>query len=963
MVQLAVSSNGMYIVGVRNDNSIWYRTDGCAGSDQWEGIYSGMGTPTSIQVTNSGEIWAIGTGNALHYKKNIAVGDWEICQGYLGINNIIALSASDDGNKVAAITDGKQTNGGRQIVTRDGFANGVSEGWTTIWHAMGTPKTVQVSSIGDITAINNGGTISNRNQISGVWVGLGGGFTNIGKVGKVGSSTARERVYETGPYTMSSDPTWKQTLTWSSQSQCRNACLNDAACVSYGWKKTSTKCSLNNKPSLGDVTYNNDATILVWNLLPVENTGRCTCVNNYSLQEGKYCYYKVGATSTYAYPTNTGAPGGSSYVDGQSVESCAILCEKAYPGSTQFFLKIENVGGDKCACCDQTKDNKIWPEGDTKDMNYQLYTLNHCTSTSRVSNVYEFGDNPEYCQTEYGEKIGVFFGADINEQAQRAIESTSRIDDEAVFNCSSQGYNSCELYKNCDLGGKDDGRYYSKKIQPPRWDEYQLPLCSSCQPGQYTSSNEGCVLCEPGKYTATKADSSSPTGCRVCPEGRFQRAEGSTECIQCFVGLYTNNEMEESCKDCATGKYQDEVGTTQCKYCGREDMIGAIATSTGQSTCSQCTPGLYETTGTECMECGTGQYQPESKKDNCHDCPLGTYQMERGTTMCKECGSGKYAPVVRQIICKDCVSGQYQDNNGQELCKLCESGKYQVESGKKTCHLCLGGKLCSAAGIGDSCSSGQYLEPGEYASSCKKCPVDKTHNSDKKSCRNCPAGKTTNGLSGTTCVACPARGFKYNKIASWLVPQSNSYSFTIADPVAPLSWPFYDNADNTGLSHCQADCDSDNDCLGALICKQQDVPTFVPGCRITDILAWALRGTWDHCVYPESYTSTYTTARINSVTGWVARIGSNYGLSATSTLLDGDMIVYYDSGYTQLGHSQPKKKSWKRSVELEKLNIECRSWDWRSKDFFPNYDGVCQFTIGGAKVFQDKPSQYCVDHA
>jgi surface protein len=109
--------------------------------------------------------------------------------------------------------------------------------------------------------------------------------------------------------------------------------------------------------------------------------------DKYSLQDGKLCYYKVGTTSTYSYPTNTGAPGGTTYRQQQTVESCAILCEKAYPGSTQFFLRqFSNTDG--CACCDPTKDILI---STAALPDYRLYTrkISHLKKTAKYKKIFD----------------------------------------------------------------------------------------------------------------------------------------------------------------------------------------------------------------------------------------------------------------------------------------------------------------------------------------------------------------------------------------------------------------------------------------------------------------------------------------------------------------------------------------------------------------------------------------------
>ena len=65
-----------------------------------------------------------------------------------------------------------------QICYRKGFADGAHEAWTSIWHAMGTPAAVQVTSNGEIWAISTTNAVAYRSAEEGAnWVtclGLGG---------------------------------------------------------------------------------------------------------------------------------------------------------------------------------------------------------------------------------------------------------------------------------------------------------------------------------------------------------------------------------------------------------------------------------------------------------------------------------------------------------------------------------------------------------------------------------------------------------------------------------------------------------------------------------------------------------------------------------------------------------------------------------------------------------------------
>jgi len=89
----AVANAGGHVVGVTDDNQVCHRLGFADGAHEaWTSIWHGMGTPTSIQATSSGEIWAIGTNNAVHYRSAEEGANWMICQGFGGKQNVIQLS-------------------------------------------------------------------------------------------------------------------------------------------------------------------------------------------------------------------------------------------------------------------------------------------------------------------------------------------------------------------------------------------------------------------------------------------------------------------------------------------------------------------------------------------------------------------------------------------------------------------------------------------------------------------------------------------------------------------------------------------------------------------------------------------------------------------------------------------------------------------------------------------------------
>ena len=93
MTQLAVSSDGNYVIGVNNNNSILYREGGFAGGapEAWQGIWHGMGTPSCLRVTPGGEVWAIGDNNTIYYRPSMTE-DWVQCSGHQGTDNMTHIN-------------------------------------------------------------------------------------------------------------------------------------------------------------------------------------------------------------------------------------------------------------------------------------------------------------------------------------------------------------------------------------------------------------------------------------------------------------------------------------------------------------------------------------------------------------------------------------------------------------------------------------------------------------------------------------------------------------------------------------------------------------------------------------------------------------------------------------------------------------------------------------------------------
>ena len=94
---------------------------------------------------------------------------------------------------------------------------------------------------------------------------------------------------------------------------------------------------------------------------------------------------------------------------------------------------------------------------------------------------------------------------------------------------------------------------------------------------------------------------------------------------------------------------------TKCERCPE----GWSQTDQGQSACSICTTGKYETDRTACKPCDAGTFVAEEEASACRECPSGHFCVE-GSAEPEECIGGEYqaAPctTVTDRICPNCTN-------------------------------------------------------------------------------------------------------------------------------------------------------------------------------------------------------------------------------------------------------------------------------------------------------------------
>ena len=175
-----------------------------------------------------------------------------------------------------------------------------------------------------------------------------------------------------------------------------------------------------------------------------------------------------------------------------------------------------------------------------------------------------------------------------------------------------------------------------------------------------------------------------------CPMGRY-----GSNCDQCPIGQYQNEEGQSECKDCPVGKYQNELDQTMCKECDR----GYYQNETAQQTCIQCggrlgTAQTGSTSHDACSIClpGSYTYYVDGALSECRDCEVGKFQTYETQESCNNCKPGTYANIIGSVTCPSCDIGQYQDLYGQQDCKDCGKGKYQFRRGSDSCLYCPNGR-------------------------------------------------------------------------------------------------------------------------------------------------------------------------------------------------------------------------------------------------------------------------------
>ena len=388
--------------------------------------------------------------------------------------------------------------------------------------------------------------------------------------------------------------------------------------------------------------------------------------------------------------------------------------------------------------------------------------------------------------------------------------------------------------------------------------------CLDCIAG-YVQPSVGqslCIICGKQEWQNLNGQ----TTCKTCGIddpfiGNYGHKSARDNCTYCGTGYKVSN---GACTACPTGMHQPYTTyQTQCYVCSK----GKFNPDTGQTNCQNCPVGRYQdnqdnTAKTDCINCAAGTYASTTGKTICDNCHAGKYQDLPTQTSCKNCAKGQVTPSQGvNTMCNQCVPGKYQDTVGQSVCKSCGAGQYQTndnnmgQTSASSCLTCPCGHKCTGGGSKENCLKGTYasgtnnvqctsVDIGHYTDSDGACSQTKT----------CTSGVGFAGLSSPSCTTsdtCACWGNRgresSNCDSSPHYVESDSHYYedvqvctTVNHPStgAPCSAPFCISL--CGASYART-CTSGFDCGYHQVCKSSCGYTYCTGVTLGNCYS----GTYD----------------------------------------------------------------------------------------------------------------------
>ncbi|GMH69413.1 hypothetical protein TrLO_g2906 [Triparma laevis f. longispina] len=212
--------------------------------------------------------------------------------------------------------------------------------------------------------------------------------------------------------------------------------------------------------------------------------------------------------------------------------------------------------------------------------------------------------------------------------------------------------------------------------------------CEKCSTGKYFQEDENeCKPCP--KNTFSISGAADIDGCEDCSAGGHSQP-GSGYCDQCLTGKFYD-EPSNDCKLCPAGTYTATggVGLDDCKAC----EIGFYSSDLGSSNCLMCSPGKYTNKEqTACLLCPAGKISGVAVSE-CTLCEIGKFAEREGNVECEFCNDeevlgGSTTAGNATVSRSGCICNKSKfENNETATCEKVMEGYCMGE------HHCKGGVI------------------------------------------------------------------------------------------------------------------------------------------------------------------------------------------------------------------------------------------------------------------------------
>ena len=181
--------------------------------------------------------------------------------------------------------------------------------------------------------------------------------------------------------------------------------------------------------------------------------------------------------------------------------------------------------------------------------------------------------------------------------------------------------------------------------------------CVPCGKGYFKASlgSSACLPCTSGKFSAVLA-SESAANCTSCPRNAWSPAGSNaiSLCI-CNAGFVGND--GEACAACAPGTYKPLNGSSRCILCVEGKYSNGSA-ATSSKACSDCPQHSYSPQNTsDITACTCNNGYTRGLGGTCIACPAGTYKDIQGSSRpCTPCEMAKYSSAIAQTNRTACIA-------------------------------------------------------------------------------------------------------------------------------------------------------------------------------------------------------------------------------------------------------------------------------------------------------------------